>query len=154
MNLVANKVSTPFFPESLIQLTDQEINEAISSVGFHNKKVVCLRRCAEIIIQDFGGEIPRTLEGLLALPGFGPNMSHLALRSAWGLNEGVVVDVHVDRICNRLGWVETKKPERTRTELESWLPVSPESFFFFFKFDLTLTLSIEAHIFNSPILSN
>jgi len=57
------------------------------------------------------------------LPGVGPKMAMLTMQEAWGSSVGIGVDVHVHRICNRLGWVKnTKTPEQSRKQLESWLP--------------------------------
>lgn len=57
-------------------------------------------------------------------------MAHLTMQAAWGRVEGIGVDVHVHRLCNMWGWVNTKTPEQTRLALESWLPryVSPHVF--------------------------
>jgi len=69
-----------------------------------------------------GGDIPDTFAGLTALPGVGPKMAHLCLSAAWDRTEGIGVDVHVHRITNLWGWVNTTTPEGTREALESWLP--------------------------------
>lgn len=83
--------------------------------------------CA-ILREQYGDDIPSTLDGLMQLPGVGPKMSHLVLNVAWGANSGICVDTHVHRICNRLKWVKTwnksgsQDTEKTRMELEGWLP--------------------------------
>lgn len=98
------------------------LNELISAVGFHRKKTEYIKRTAEILRERWNGEIPDTLEGLMALPGVGPKMAHLCMSAAWGMTLGIGVDVHVHRICNLWGWVRTKNPEETRKALEGWLP--------------------------------
>jgi len=70
----------------------------------------------------YGGDIPRNVKELCMLPGVGPKMAYLCMQTAWGKSVGIGVDVHVHRISNRLGWVKTKDPEKTRKTLESWLP--------------------------------
>jgi endonuclease-3 len=86
----------------------------IYAVGFHTKKAGYIKRTAEILRDQFDGDIPDTIEGLVSLPGVGPKMGYLALQNAWDKNLGIGVDVHVHRIANRLGWTESKTPEETR----------------------------------------
>eukprot|EP01068_Selenidium_serpulae_P010889 Selendium_serpulae@DN5554_c0_g1_i2.p2 len=62
------------------------------------------------------------MEGLVALPGIGPKMANLILTVAWGRIEGIAVDVHVHRIANRLGWVQTSTPAMTEYNLEEMIP--------------------------------
>jgi len=81
-----------------------------------------IKRTAAILERDYGGDIPNTLQGLMSLPGVGPKMSYLALQVAWRQTLGIGVDTHVHRITNRLGWVHTTTPEKTRMALEQWLP--------------------------------
>ena len=71
---------------------------------------------------EWSGDIPNTVEDLCKLPGVGPKMAHLCMKTAWGVVTGIGVDTHVHRIANRLGWVKSKSPEDTRKELEDWLP--------------------------------
>ncbi|CAO3678551.1 unnamed protein product [Rhizopus microsporus] len=94
----------------------------IKSVGFHSKKAKYIKKTAEILRDQYEGDIPDTIEGLTSLPGVGPKMGYLTLQVAWNKNVGIGVDVHVHRITNRLGWVRTKNPEETRLSLQSWLP--------------------------------
>ncbi|RKP05665.1 DNA glycosylase [Thamnocephalis sphaerospora] len=103
--------------------TAEAIDACISKVGFHVRKAEFIRKAAGICAQQYDGDIPDTLEGLVALPGVGPKMAFLALQAAWGKNLGIGVDTHVHRISNRLGWVHTKQPEETRRALEAFLPM-------------------------------
>jgi endonuclease-3 len=74
--------------------------------------------------RKYHDDIPDTVDGLLSLPGVGPKMAYLAMQVAWDQNVGIGVDVHVHRITNRLGWVNTMRsgPQATRKVLEEWLP--------------------------------
>ncbi|KAE9397663.1 DNA glycosylase [Gymnopus androsaceus JB14] len=101
------------------------ILSAISKVGFYNRKAGYIQQVAVKCRDDYGGDVPKTLEELLEFTGVGKKMAYLMLGSAWGLNIGIGVDVHVHRITNRLGWHKptTKTPEETRLSLESWLPL-------------------------------
>lgn len=88
-----------------------------------------MKKVAEVCLEKYGGDIPTTLDGLLSLPGIGPKMAHLVMNVGWNNVQGICVDTHVHRICNRLGWVsrpgtrqETLTPEETRVSLQMWLP--------------------------------
>lgn len=91
-------------------------------VGFHNRKTEYIKKAAIILQNQFSGEIPDTLAGLMSLPGVGPKMAHLCMSAAWNNTQGIGVDVHVHRIANMWGWVNTNMPEETREALEAWLP--------------------------------
>lgn len=81
-----------------------------------------LKKTAAICHAQYNGDIPATLEELVALPGVGPKMAHLTLQVAWRNVVGIGVDTHVHRISNRLGWAKSNTPEQTRVQLEQWLP--------------------------------
>ena len=110
-------------PENIVAMSDKELGELIYPVGFWKRKVAYLKRTSEILLREYDGDIPDTVNGLVSLPGVGPKMAHLAMQVAWGVNSGIGVDTHVHRIVARLGWTsEAKTPEQTRRSLESWLP--------------------------------
>ncbi|KAM9921981.1 hypothetical protein OXX80_011996, partial [Metschnikowia pulcherrima] len=77
----------------------------------------------DILKERFGGEIPKTIEEIVTLPGVGPKMGHLILQNGWSINSGIGVDVHIHRLAQMWGWVpKSEKPELTRNTLEGWLP--------------------------------
>ncbi|KAF2300196.1 hypothetical protein GH714_010593 [Hevea brasiliensis] len=105
------------------------IKDLIYPVGFYTRKASNLKKIAKICLIKYDGDIPSSLEDLLTLPGIGPKMAHLVMNIAWNNVQGICVDTHVHRICNRLGWVsrpstnqKTSTPEETRTSLQLWLP--------------------------------
>lgn len=106
----------------ILEASDEQISTAIAKVGFWRRKTGYIRSAALILQDKFGGDVPRTVEEVLTLPGVGPKMAFLTLQAAWGLNVGIGVDVHVHRLSNRLGWCKTNDPEGTRLVLQSWLP--------------------------------
>jgi endonuclease-3 len=108
--------------ENVLAVDPNVLNEMIWVVGFHNNKTKYIKAAAEILRDQYNGDIPDTIEGLMSLPGVGPKMGYLCLSSAWGRTEGIGVDVHVHRITNLWGWHKTKGPEETRIALQSWLP--------------------------------
>lgn len=111
-----------FCLKSLLEVEPSELNRLIQKVGFHNNKTKYIKAAAVIMQEQFNGDIPDTIEGLISLPGVGPKMAYLTMSAAWGRDEGIGVDVHVHRITNLWGWHKTSTPEQTRAELEAWLP--------------------------------
>ncbi|CAK7219102.1 alpha,alpha-trehalase nth1 [Sporothrix bragantina] len=115
--------------ENMLAVDPTLLNQLIWQVGFHNNKTKYLKQAAVILRDQWGGDIPPTAEGLMALPGVGPKMAYLCLAAEHGWNrvEGIGVDVHVHRITNLWGWQKpgsaaAKTPEGTRLALQSWLP--------------------------------
>lgn len=107
-------------PRNVLEADEAHINSLIRRVGFHNKKARDMKKIAEMVCK--AGDIPRSVHGLLELPGIGPKMAYLAMQHAWHKNEGIGVDTHVHRLSNRLGLVATKTPEQTRKALEALFP--------------------------------
>ena len=107
---------------SILAVAPDRLNTLIHAVGFHNNKTKFIKSTAEICRDRHDGDIPDTIDGLVALPGVGPKMAYLCLSAAWGRTEGIGVDVHVHRITNLWGWHATQTPEQTRAALEAWLP--------------------------------
>ncbi|KLU83862.1 DNA repair protein Ntg1 [Magnaporthiopsis poae ATCC 64411] len=113
--------------ENVLAVEPATLNNLIYAVGFHNNKTKYIKQAAEILRDQWAGDIPNTIEGLMSLPGVGPKMAHLCMSApnGWNKVEGIGVDVHVHRITNLWGWngaAPTKNPEATRAALESWLP--------------------------------
>ncbi|KAG2139055.1 DNA glycosylase [Suillus clintonianus] len=110
---------------AIISADDSTISDAIAKVGFWRRKTGYIKKAAIRLRDDFDSDVPKTVDELCSLPGVGPKMAFLTLHVAWNLNHGIGVDVHVHRITNRLGWHQrpTKKPEETRLNLQSWLPI-------------------------------
>ncbi|SPO27901.1 related to NTG1 - DNA repair protein [Ustilago trichophora] len=107
--------------QSLLEADDSTISSCIAKVGFWRRKTGYLKSAARILQSDFDGDVPKTVDELCSLPGVGPKMAFLAL-SSMGIQIGIGVDTHVHRLTNRLGWHNTKTPEETRLNLQSWLP--------------------------------
>ncbi|NXX97456.1 NTH protein, partial [Centropus bengalensis] len=110
--------------DRILQMDDATLGRIIYPVGFWRNKVKYIKQTTAILKQKYGGDIPRSVEELVQLPGVGPKMAHLAMTIAWDSVSGIAVDTHVHRITNRLKWVkkETRYPEETRVALEEWLP--------------------------------
>ncbi|KAJ8978246.1 hypothetical protein NQ317_012602 [Molorchus minor] len=109
--------------ENILATPDVKLGELIYPVGFWKKKVQYIKKTTEILKNKYDSDIPNTVEELCKLPGVGPKMAHICMKTAWGQITGIGVDTHVHRISNRLGWVKSDTPEQTRRALEDWLPV-------------------------------
>ncbi|KAE9015168.1 hypothetical protein PR001_g5520 [Phytophthora rubi] len=106
-----------------VQATSEEtLSEVLKPVGFYHRKAQQLKRVAAILRTQFHGDIPRSLDELLQLPGIGPKIGRVITLLAWGHVDGIIVDTHVHRLAQRLGWASTATPEETRRELEDWIP--------------------------------
>lgn len=105
----------------LNKLNTEEIEKLIYPVGFYKTKARHIKYLSTKIIKDFRGEIPKSRPELVSLPGVGRKTANLVLNRAFGI-PAIAVDTHVHRICNLLGWVNTKTPEQTETELAKILP--------------------------------
>lgn len=105
----------------LAKLTTEQIAKLIYPVGFYKTKAKNLKKLAEDIVGRFGGEVPKTLEGLTSLSGVGRKTANIVLARAFNI-PAIGVDTHVHRIANTLGWVRTKTPEQTERELMRVLP--------------------------------
>ncbi|KAI0255240.1 DNA glycosylase [Lactifluus subvellereus] len=110
--------------DALLAAEEHVIADSISKVGFWRRKTQYIRQAAQRLRDDFDSDVPKTVDELCSLPGVGPKMAFLCLHAAWDINVGIGVDVHVQRITNRLKWHKppTKTPEETRLNLQSWLP--------------------------------
>jgi len=99
-----------------------ELEEDIRPTGFFRNKAKSLRGMARALVEDHGGEVPRTMDDLVALPGVGRKTANVVLGNAFGRDEGVVVDTHVRRLSNRLGFTAENDPEKIEKDLMQTVP--------------------------------
>ena len=108
-------------PAGILALDDEAIAAAIRPCGLYNVKTRNLRKMCEALLEEHGGRVPRTREGLMSLPGVGRKCADIVLHFTFG--EAVVaVDTHVHRVCNRTGLAEGKTEAKTAESLEARLP--------------------------------
>lgn len=100
----------------LAQADLEEIKAMIHSTGFYNLKAERIKRVSQIIVDKFDGEVPNNIEKLLELPGVGKKTANCVLVYAFN-KSAIPVDIHVHRISNRLGIVNTTTPEKTEIYL-------------------------------------
>jgi endonuclease-3 len=109
-------------PEKMAQAKPSEIEGLISSTGFFRQKAKSLLGSSKIISDEYGGEVPRTMEELNALPGVGRKTANVVMGNAFGKAAGIVVDTHVKRLSNRMGLTKQKNPEKIELELNKLIP--------------------------------
>ena len=133
-----NKVTPELFrrwptPEAMAGATPAEIAEVIRSLGFYKTKSVHCVEAAQMIVSDFGGEVPHTMAELTKLPGVGRKTANIVMNVGFGIVEGIAVDTHVNRIAHRLRLspkTHEKEPLKTEQDLlkiiprELWAPVN------------------------------
>src|SRR5208282_5532146 len=122
-----NKVTPELFrkyptPQDYVGLPQDELEREIHSTGFFRNKAKNIIAAATKIVQDNGGEVPRTMEDLLTLPGVARKTANVVLGTAFGIASGVVVDTHVFRIARRLKLSNQKTPEKVEQDLMKLTP--------------------------------
>lgn len=108
--------------ESLAKSRQKDVEKIIKPLGFFRNKAENIRGFAKMLIEEFDGELPKTLDEMTSLPGVGRKTANVVLGTWYGLPTGVVVDTHVKRISNLLGLVDTKNADIIERELNQILP--------------------------------
>jgi len=108
-------------PKQMIALGEDDLRDAIKTIGLFNTKAKNVIALSEALIRDFGGEVPRTREELQSLPGVGRKTANVVLNTAFG-DETFAVDTHVFRVCNRTGLAPGKNPEEVEAKLDKIVP--------------------------------
>ncbi len=109
-------------PAHLADASPEEVEEIIRSTGFFRNKTKNIIGFAQGVTDRHGGEVPRTMTELTALPGVGRKTANVILGNAFGISEGVVVDTHVNRLSNLLAFTSEKTPEKIERDLMSLFP--------------------------------
>jgi len=104
-------------PQAMARLPVRQIERLIYPVSFYRNKARHVKACCAMLLGRFGGQVPRTLEELVMLPGVGRKTANLVLILGFKSLDNICVDTHVHRISNRLGWVRTELPEETEQAL-------------------------------------
>ncbi|TCJ15249.1 endonuclease III [Rubrobacter taiwanensis] len=108
--------------EDYAQASPGELEEDIRPTGFYRNKAKAIRGMAQAILTEHGGEVPRSMEELVALPGVGRKTANVVLGNAFGVDEGIVVDTHVRRVAQRLGLTGHSDPEKIERDLMQSVP--------------------------------
>ncbi|MCS6998347.1 MAG: endonuclease III [Aquificaceae bacterium] len=108
--------------EDYLRVSLEELEKDISSVNYYRNKAKFIKSACQRIMEEFGGKVPDTMEGLTSLPGVGRKSANIILYNAFGKNEGIAVDTHVARVSQRLGLTEEDKPEKIEQDLMRVVP--------------------------------
>ncbi|HEY7356037.1 MAG TPA: endonuclease III [Ktedonobacterales bacterium] len=99
-----------------------ELEQDLKQVNFYRNKAKNIQAMATLLVQRFGGQVPRTMPELIALPGVARKTGNVVMGNAYGISEGVVVDTHVGRISQRLGLTSNDDPVKIEQDLMKTLP--------------------------------
>ncbi|HEX4750217.1 MAG TPA: endonuclease III [Bryobacteraceae bacterium] len=122
-----NKVSPGLFkkyptPQDFANASQEELANDIRSTGFFNNKARSLIGAAKKLISDYKGQVPRTMDELLGVPGAARKTANVVLGTAFGIASGVVVDTHVSRISQRLDLTKNTDPVKIEQDLMKIVP--------------------------------
>lgn len=106
----------------------EELSDYIRSTGFFRNKTKNIIGCCQKLISDFGGEVPKTMDELLTLPGVGRKTANLVLGDCFGV-PGIVVDTHAGRLSRRMGFTKNTDPYKVELDLLKIIPEDKQSSF-------------------------
>jgi endonuclease-3 len=114
------------FPDAraLAAVEPIDVEPYVASLGFFRNKSKSIVGLARALVEKHGGQVPKTMDDLVALPGVGRKTANVVLGVLWNIPEGVVVDTHVQRLSQRLGWSRHNEPEKIERDLCKILPRS------------------------------
>lgn len=121
-----NKVTPGLFckypePEDFARLPEEELQKEIRSCGFYKTKSRNIIKASRILLDQYGGQVPRDVETLIKLPGVGRKTANVVASNAFGV-DAIAVDTHVFRVSNRLGMAHAKNVEDTELQLMANIP--------------------------------
>ncbi|MGE4496573.1 MAG: endonuclease III [Deferribacterales bacterium] len=108
-------------PQKVLELDTQTMEKLIYPAGFYRNKTQTIKNISAILIEKYAGSVPADIDELVRLKGVGRKTANLVLVEGFQI-PAVCVDIHVHRIFNRLGYLSTKDPDKTETELRKKLP--------------------------------
>jgi len=109
-------------PKAFAYATPSELEQEIRPTGFFRNKTKSVMGASKAIVEKFGGEVPRTMEEILTLPGVARKTANVVLGTAYGIPSGIVVDTHVQRIANRLDLTRNEDPKKIEQDLMQIIP--------------------------------
>lgn len=126
-DVLVNKVTEGLFKkyrriEDYADTSPEILADDIRSVNFFNNKAKNIHNAARIILANFGGGVPKTMDDLVTLPGVARKTANIVLSVAFGRNEGITVDTHVARLSNRLGLTRHTDPVKIEQDLMRLAP--------------------------------
>ena len=104
-------------PQDYLAVPEDELRADIKPTGFFNQKAISIRESCRRLIEEYGGEVPDTMEELITLRGVARKTANIVLSNGFGKVEGIPVDTHVKRLANRIGFSEQTDPDRIEQDL-------------------------------------
>jgi endonuclease-3 len=111
-------------PQALAKAEPVDVEEVIKSTGFFRNKTKAIRGASAMLVERFGGEVPRSMPELLEVPGVARKTANVVLGSAFGVASGVVTDTHAMRVAGRLALTTHEEPEKIEADLCQLFPVA------------------------------
>jgi endonuclease III len=108
--------------EDYLRVPQEELAADIKPTGFFNNKARSIRGAARVIVEEFGGRVPDTMDEILRLPGVARKTANIVLGNAYGVVEGIAVDTHVRRVSQRLGFTAQNDPDKIERDLMALIP--------------------------------
>ena len=109
-------------PEDYLKVPETELQQDIRTTGFFRNKTRNIQGACKVLVEEFHGEVPKTMEELLRLPGVARKTANVVLGVAYGIAAGIVVDTHVTRLSNRLGLIKQKDAVKIENDLIELVP--------------------------------
>jgi endonuclease-3 len=109
-------------PEDYLKVSPRELEKDIQSTGFFRNKTKSIQGTSKVLTEEYGGQVPHTMDELLELPGVARKTANVVLGNAFGIKAGVVVDTHVTRLSHRLALTQEKTAEKIEQQL---IPIVP-----------------------------
>jgi endonuclease-3 len=109
-------------PKAMVAASLPELEELIRTTGFFRNKAKSIKGAARVVVEEFGGKVPQTMEEILRLPGVARKTGNVVLGSWFGIAVGVVVDTHVMRLSRRLELTKESAPEKVERDLMKIIP--------------------------------
>ena len=109
-------------PEDYLKVSPRELEKDIQSTGFFRNKTKSIQGTSKVLTEEYGGQVPHTMDELLELPGVARKTANVVLGNAFGVKAGVVVDTHVTRLSHRLAFSREKTAEKIEQDLIEIVP--------------------------------
>jgi endonuclease III len=109
-------------PDDYLSVSPRELEKDIQSTGFFRNKTRSIQGASKVLTEEYGGQVPNTMDELLELPGVARKTANVVLGNAFGIKAGVVVDTHVSRLSHRLGLSQQKTAEKIEQDLIQTVP--------------------------------
>ena len=126
-DVMVNRVTKDLFRkyktlEDYAGAEDEELQDDIRKTGFFRNKAKNLKGSARMLIEDYGGEVPGTMDELIKLPGVARKTANIVLYNAFGIQDGIAVDTHVRRLSQRMGFSKNQDPNKIEQDLMKLVP--------------------------------